>query len=397
MIKLYHNLLDILKIYVRIENTLQRVIYMKNKYKWNKKEIFKTYLENIREIYGYGNIIERLYDKDYLEDMIHETLKLPYYYPKILRHLNFKNDMNEDYNFVNEVLTPFQKEKIEIIIKNALEYNFNYSLKYNPYKENTDYIKLTKEYLKNISLTLYDELNNVIDNNRLYIDKHKDSDNIAFAGSCYSLEDKNFYKINQTCYDNLFITLNHENVHGTFNKISNRKFDKNKKLALYREVGSILIELYGSCYLYENGYIDDSQYSFLHDSVYLTNIYNDAELTDLLYKMANVSFDKNIKTMKKVINSEIQINPNYDFKINELNELPLSYYLIYLYSAAIAICIFEKYKDNPKEGMKVAIDIMLNVNEENEKELFELYDINLEKYLNAYKLKNNSSVKRRTN
>ena len=47
--------------------------------------------------------------------------------------------------------------------------------------------------------------------------------------------------------------------------------------------------------------------------------------------------------------------------------------------------------------MKVAIDIMLNVNEENEKELFELYDINLEKYLNAYKLKNNSSVKKRTN
>lgn len=43
---------------------------MKNKYKWNKKEIFKTYLENIREIYGYGNIIERLYDKDYLKDMI---------------------------------------------------------------------------------------------------------------------------------------------------------------------------------------------------------------------------------------------------------------------------------------------------------------------------------------
>ena len=76
----------------------------------------------------------------YLEDMIHETLKLPYYYPKILRYLNFKDDMNEDYNFVNEVLTPFQKEKIEIIIKNALEYNFNYSLKYNPYEENTDYI-----------------------------------------------------------------------------------------------------------------------------------------------------------------------------------------------------------------------------------------------------------------
>ena len=45
--------------------------------------------------------------------------------------------------------------------------------------------------------------------------------------------------------------------------------------------------------------------------------------------------------------------------------------------------------------MKVAIDIMLNVNEENEKELFELYDINLEKYLNAYKLKNNSSVKKK--
>ena len=43
---------------------------MKNKYKWNKKEIFKTYLENIREIYGYGNIIERLYDKDYLEELI---------------------------------------------------------------------------------------------------------------------------------------------------------------------------------------------------------------------------------------------------------------------------------------------------------------------------------------
>ena len=95
---------------------------MKNKYKWNKKEIFKTYLENIRKIYGYGNIIERLYDKDYLKDMIHETLKLPYYYPKILRYLNFKDDMNEDYNFVNEVLTPFQKEKIDAIHQNAVEY-----------------------------------------------------------------------------------------------------------------------------------------------------------------------------------------------------------------------------------------------------------------------------------
>ena len=162
---------------------------------------------------------------------------------------------------------------------------------------------LSKEYLKNINLTLYDELNNAINNNRLYVDKHRA---INFLGSCYSLEHKNYYNIRQVSYDNLFITLNHEIVHGVFNKLSKRKFDKNKKLSLYREVGSILIELYGSCYLYENGYIDDCQYSFLHGLAYLTNIYDNAELTDLLYKTANASFDKNIKTMKKVINSEKQ-------------------------------------------------------------------------------------------
>ena len=47
MIKLYHNLLDILKIYVRIENTLQRVIYMKNKYKLNPSDKFNKMLNNM--------------------------------------------------------------------------------------------------------------------------------------------------------------------------------------------------------------------------------------------------------------------------------------------------------------------------------------------------------------
>lgn len=367
---------------------------MKSKYKWNKKEIFKTYLENIKRMYTESDILERLYDNDYLKDMIYELFVIPFYYPNILRYLNFEDDMNEDYTFVNEVLTPFQKEKIEIIIKNTLECDF-YDTKRNcPDPNNIDYIWLSKRFLKKINLMLYNELNNAINNNRLYVDKHRA---INFLGSCYSLEHKNYYNIRQASYDNLFITLNHEIVHGVFNKLSKRKFDKNKKLSLYREVGSILIELYSSCYLYENGYIDDNQYSFLHGLVYLTNVYDNAELTDLLYKVANASFDKNIKTMKKIINLERQMHPNYDFKIRELNELPLSHHLIYLYSAAIAICIFEKYKDSPKEGMKVAIDIMLNVNEENEKELFELYDIDLERYLNEYKFKNKCLVKRRTN
>lgn len=366
---------------------------MNNKYKWNKKEIIKTYLETLRNISNE----EKFYDRDYLKDMIYEFFNIPYYYPKILRYLYFKNDLNEDYDFVKNDLTSFQKDKINIIIKNGLTNDFNYVLKIEPFYDDKDYVLIAKEYLKNISLLLYEELNSVINNNRLYIDKVKDADKLAYQGSCYSLKDKSFYKINQTCYNNLFITLNHENVHGAFNKISNRKFDKNKDLILYREIGSILIEMYANSYLYENCYINENQYKFLYSAPYLINIYDNAELTDFLYKISNISFDKNIKSIKKVIKEEKQIHPNYDFKINELNELPLSHHLIYLYSAAIAICLFEKYKDNPQEGMKIAFDIMLNVNKENEDELFKKYDINLEKYLNEYKKENNSLVKRRTN
>lgn len=366
-------------------------------YKWDKKEILLEYLKCLKGILNICNKskIEYLYDKDYLEDMLHVIFKFSYTYPKFFRYINLKKDLNSDEYFSNNVLTKFQNDKINEIIKTTVKNDFFYIYKCEEFNNSETDILTIKNFLKELNLLLYDEFNITINNNKLYID---DSDKeYLYAGSCFSLKDKNYYHVICNNYNNLFLSINHENVHGLINRLSNRKFDKNKTLRLYREVGSILVEMYGNEYLYKNQLINEEQYIYNYNSIYLINMYDQIEVIDFLYRLSKMSFRKDFINIKKMIKQEMKVKPNYDFKLTELNELPLEHYLIYLYSSAIAISLFNMYKDEPKKGIDAAIDIMLNINENNEKEIFEKYNIGFEKALNDYKKNNNYLIKKRNN
>lgn len=372
---------------------------MDKTYKWNKKEILLKYLQCLKHILDIRNTNkqEDFFDRDYLADMIDEIIGKSYHYSRFNRYLSLERDLHCDEEFINEKTTVFQRKKIEKIIEVVLNDDFLYINELLRFKNNKNDILMVKEFLKNINSLLYYELNTVIESNGLYVDEVKINKECAYGGSCFSLKDKNYYQIILDDYNSLFLTLNHENVHGLINKLSNRKFDRNKTLRLYREVGSILIEMYGNEYLYKNNLIDEEHYIYNYNSIYLINMYDQIELIDFLYKISRMSFKKNVTNMKKIINQEIKLRPNYDFKLEELTELPLEHYLIYLYSAAIAISLFDMYKEEPKKGMDAAIDIMLNIDENNEKEIFEKYNIEIETALDSFKKKNNYLVKKRNN
>lgn len=360
------------------------------KYKWNKKEIITDYAKCIKNIIKYKNY-DFLYDIDYLKDMIFQIFKLPEFYPEILKKINFKRDLLCDYDFTFYDLTNFQRNMLDNIINNTLEENFSLFGITNPSDNNFDYILYLERFSKEISPILYYELKNTIDNKKLYVDESKR--NLNFCGTCYSLTNKNYYQIVKDNSNNMFSTLSHELIHGIVNNLSNRKFDKDKKVVLYREVGSILIELYANLYLFNKKLEDKEEYIYNFNRIYLSNIYSDIEIIDFLYRLSKININKNTKNIKDLINKEKDKNPNYDFELYELTDIPLKNYLIYLYSASIALSIYQKYKDNFKEGMEVSLDIVLNITDENEKELLEKYDLDIIEALNIYKKENNSLVK----
>lgn len=364
-------------------------------YKWNKKEIAKEYLESIiNVIKTRGKNLDYINDNAYLSDMIRILIKMPNCHLFISKLVNFKNNLMCDSYFSQNCLTDFQKEIIDKIIKNVLEEGFYIYGKYDfSNKINTDYVNKSIDFSKEISPLLYKELNNVLNNNRLYIDYN--SKNIQFSGSCFSANSKNYYQVIFSETSNLFTSLNHENVHGLVNSLSNRRFDNDKSIILYREVGSILIELYANEYLLRNELIDEEEYIYNYNYVYLNNLYSNIELTDFLYRLSKINVDKQAKNIKKLIRKEKELKPNYDFELYELNELPLMNNLIYLYSSAIAISLFNNFKYEQSLGMNVALDIMLNINKENEKDLFKKYNINIDDSLNIYKKENNKLIKKR--
>lgn len=361
------------------------------KYQWDKKEIIKNYLNCIKKVIKDKNNYDLLCDLDYLKDMLRAILKIPDIYPDILKKINFKHDLLCDYDFTLYDLTNFQKNMLENIINNALEENFSLFGIINPSDNNFDYIPYLEKFLKEISPILYYELKTTIDDKKLYVDDSKRD--LSFCGCCYSPVNKNYYQIMKDNSNNMFSTLSHELIHGIINTLSNRKFDKDKNVVLYREVGSILIELYANEYLFNKKLEDEEEYIYNFNRIYIGNIYSDIEITDFLYRLSKLDINKNAKNIKNLINKEKEKNPNYDFELYELTDIPLKNYLIYLYSSSIALAIYEKYKDNFKDGINASLDIMLNITDENEKELLEKYDLDITEALNIYKKENNSLVK----
>lgn len=368
---------------------------MKNIYEWDKGEIISEYIKSIiNVIKTNGKNFNYRDDKNYSSDMLRTIMHFPEFYPDILKILNFKRDLNKDRYFFEDYLTDFQISEINKIINNVLEENFSIYGYFKHFEmEIEDCILYSKDFLCTISPLLYNELNIVLNNKRLYVDKN--DKNLAFCGSCFSISNKNYYQIINDKSSSLFTSLNHENVHGLANKLSERRFDNDSSAILYREVGSILIELYANEYLFKNHLISEEEYIYTYNLVYSSNLYSDIELTDFLYRLSKIDINKSAKNIKKLIDIEAKEKPNYDFIVYELNEFPLKHYLTYLYSGSISIALFNMFKDSPKHGIDAALDIMLNVNEENEKELFRKYNINICNALDIYKKENNRLVKKK--
>lgn len=368
---------------------------MGSNYKWNKKEVLTEYLKSIKNVIKTrGKDLSYRNDNANLSDMLRVLFNEPLYRLHILSVLEFKGDLLRDSDFFNEHLTDFQRKNIEKIIRNVLEENFYiYSIESEFDNKNINYIDKLLEFLNEINPLLSNELKSVINNNRLYIDsKNK---NTQYSGSCFTANNKNYYQIIPDKITNVFMTLNHENVHGLTNILSNRKFDNDKSIILYRELGSILIELYSNQYLFNNDLISEEEYIYNYNYIYLCNLYSNIELLDFLYRLSKLDTNKSKRNIRKLIDVEVKEKPNYDFGLYELNELPLEHHLTYLYSSSVAIALFNMFKDNPKSGMDAAIDIMLNVNKENEEELFKKYNINICNSLDIYKKENNRLIKKK--
>lgn len=182
-------------------------------------------------------------------------------------------------------------------------------------------------------------------------------------------------------------------MHGYVNLISNRKFDNLSNNILYREVGSLLIEIYANEYLLRNKLISYDEYVTNFSDLLLNNIYNDIEIIVILFTFAkNLEMKNDLSNVKKFIDDKACVNPNYDIKIKELTNLPLKHHLIYMYSALIAISLYDNFKDDTKDAIKAALDIMVNVDSNNEEEIFKKYNLNINQSLENYIQKNNQLV-----
>lgn len=366
-----------------------------NKYSWKKSEIIKRYFKCLKEIIhckDKNKKLDLILDKQVLEDMILFTiLKLPC----TPSNPSLEDDLQFDKDFLSNETTLYQQEKIKEFIKYILDANFKITQVKSSYnKENI--IQDCLSFLSTINKDIYDELNNSIKNNNIYLCNNKKERN--YSGSTYYFDDISFYEVCINSVANPFMTINHELGHGYINNNVKRKFNKDSKIILYREVLSFLIELYANNYLYKENKISYDEFVSNFNDFFYTNVYDSIEIIDTLYYIAqNNNFDINENNVKNFIDSKRQTNENYNFDIDELTELPLKHHLIYFYSSMIALGIYYNYKDNEKEGLEVAFDIMKNVNEYNEEELLNKYNINPFESLNKYIDENNKLIKKMNN
>ena len=369
----------------------------KNIYRWKTSEIIRRYIKCLKEIVSTSKkdkdkLLDLMLDKQCIEDMLlFPILKLPNI-PKIQ---NVNRDLLYDKNFIKNDTTIYQQSNIKSFIDVSLNTNFKLTKKLpNNIKDNI--ICVTSSFLNSINSDLEDELTNAIDNNLLYLNNSKREK--SYVGTTYALSDENYYEIFNNSSSNNFLILNHESTHGYINKITNRKFDKDNNIILYREVASLLIELYSNDYAYNNNLINFEEFVSNFNNYFVENVYNDIEIIDMLYTIAT---DNHFIINKDNINAYIEFkrneNPNYNFDINELTKTPLKRHLIYLYSSIISLGIYYNYKDNAKEGMKVAFDIIKKINKDNEKQLLNFYHIDPLGSINKYIDDNNELIKKMNN
>lgn len=367
-----------------------------NNYNWDNKEIIRTYFKKIFEYIKSNNEREKqelLIDLDNLKDMIMFSIfKLPSIMPS---KINAKKYFDLDKSFLEEETTKFQRKKLSECIPLVLKSNITIDDFSTTYK-NDKIVEEALNFLNNLNPKLHEFLISSIKNNRLKINDNKHK--MTFSGTTYSLQCYSFLEILLNSYSNPFITLNHETIHGYINDVTNRKFDIYNKYILYREVGSILSEIYSNNYLYINNLISYNEYVTNFIDVFNSTSYNDIEIIDVLFYLASNPDQKNsITEVKKFIREKQKKNPTYDIKINELIENPLKKHLIYLYSAMIAISIYDNFKDDQKGAIDAALDIMISISPNNEEELFDKYKLNPERALVNYVDECNSLVKKKTN
>lgn len=290
-----------------------------------------------------------------------------------LKHLNFK----------------------EKIIDQQLKLITNYKIKLSEitfsYNSHNNIVKQSLDFFSSISPEIYSLLLKSIEYKTLSIKNNRFEK--SYSGVTYSLYNNSYYDIFLNSLANPFITLNHELMHGYVNLISNRKFDNLSNNILYREVGSLLIEIYANEYLLRNKLISYDEYVTNFSDLLLNNIYNDIEIIVILFTFAkNLEMKNDLSNVKKFIDDKACVNPNYDIKIKELTNLPLKHHLIYMYSALIAISLYDNFKDDTKDAIKAALDIMVNVDSNNEEEIFKKYNLNINQSLENYIQKNNQLV-----
>ncbi|MBQ9013989.1 MAG: hypothetical protein IJ094_10655 [Bacilli bacterium] len=341
------------------------------KLKWDNKEI-------IIEIINPNNSYE--IKKDYLELLSLYEFKL-----NSFAIPNFQKRIYEDNEiFYNHKTTDFQRELIDIFFENDYttmyigDYNHNYK-----YKNDFNFIENAILFFNKLNPEFTQEIKKALEDKRIHISEF----NKIIAGNCTKINDNCFYYITNNKSESTFLNFVHEITHG----ITYDYFDYDFK-TLYAEMPSILVELLANDYAKNNNLISEFEYTKNLKNINDAYIYNDYQVTSLLkYIIQN-----NINSIKDInkLSKEYQKENGITFNFKALTKDSLERLLTYTYSAIVAISIYDKYKDNPKKALEIALNIVKNITLDNEKELISYFDIDLENSVLRYVKNSNQLIKK---
>ena len=358
-------------------------------YSWNKKEIKKLYYKKLKNLLlniNKNNYFDLLDTKDMLHSL--RKNKIDFNKISIITDKVIKETIDMNTNFINNNITEFQLNKIKSFLNVALD---NEPLYYTNdlVTDKNDLIITTYNFFQTINKDISYLLLDMFNKSKI---KTTNDENLGYAGITYYIDDENYIEISKN--DTPIVILSHEMLHAYINtKGKNNYKDLDKKDVLYREVSSILVELYCNNYLLKKKKITSEEYTKNINSLLIADIYDNTEFIYLLLDLAEKNIYK-YDDISKYIENKAKENPNFDIDISELYYYScLSDLLIYFYANMIAIAIYENNKTNPKKGLDTAIDIMLNINVSNEEELFKKYDLRPEESLLSFIKTNNALVK----
>lgn len=336
------------------------------KLKWNFIDILKKYISC------------DIYDED---KYMYEQIIRDYITNKLVFEYNNRNKNDINLMFKTNVqtfnnLTKFQKQ----ILKNFLNSNINNKFIEdkitNIYNNDFNFIKHTFMFVDKINPSFKKEFRNEGINNRIYIDRY--CINNGLYGLFYPFKNNvNYYYIKNKKKADTFISLNHELGHGMSSELC-----ENINNNMYDEALSILIELLANDFEYNKKLINKNEYIKNYNNVYLFYAYKAFEESLFLF---NLIEDKKFKNVKlKIYKDEFMKKNHIDkLSIKDALSFDLEYNLSYMYSLLVAISVYDNYKNNPKEAVKVMLDILKNVRNK-EENIFKFYNIDIENSINKY-------------